>query len=133
MQTDPIADFATALRNALRAGLPEVVVPHSKLKAEIARVLQDEGYADGVETLSEKKSAHRRLRVRLKRGERGEYAMTGIERKSKPGGRWYVGSGDVPRVASGLGTPILSTSKGVMSGHQARKLKLGGEVLLFIK
>jgi small subunit ribosomal protein S8 len=132
--TDPISDMLTRLRNAVSAKHTRVDMPASKLKAEIARILQDEGYIQGfriVEEPAEKSGRQPRqvIRVFLKYGPHGEKVMTGLERISRPGRRVYLGAEDVPNVLGGLGTSILTTSRGVMTGRAARKAGVGGEVL----
>ena len=132
--TDPISDMLTRLRNAVSAKHSRVDMPWSKLKAEIARILQDEGYIQGfriIEEPSEKAGRQPRqvIRVFLKYGPHGERVMTGLERISRPGRRVYLGAEDVPNVLGGLGTSILTTSRGVMTGRAARKAGVGGEVL----
>jgi small subunit ribosomal protein S8 len=132
--TDPISDMLTRLRNAVSAKHARVDMPASKLKAEIARILQDEGYIQGfriVEEPAEREGRQPRqlIRVFLKYGPRGEKVMTGLERISRPGRRVYLGAQDVPQVLGGLGTSILTTSRGVMTGREARKAGVGGEVL----
>jgi small subunit ribosomal protein S8 len=132
--TDPISDMLTRLRNAVSAKHTRVDMPASKLKAEIARILQDEGYIQGfriVEESAEKSGRQPRqvIRVFLKYGPHGEKVMTGLERISRPGRRVYLGAEDVPIVLGGLGTSILTTSRGVMTGRAARKAGVGGEVL----
>jgi small subunit ribosomal protein S8 len=132
--TDPIADMITRLRNAVTAKHTRVDLPASKLKAEIARILQDEGYIQGfriVEEPAEREGRQPRqlIRVFLKYGPRGEKVMSGLERISRPGRRVYLGAEDVPQVLGGLGTNILTTSRGVMTGRAARKAGVGGEVL----
>jgi small subunit ribosomal protein S8 len=132
--TDPISDMLTRLRNAVSAKHARVDMPASKLKAEIARILQDEGYIQGfriVEEAAERdgKQPRQLIRVFLKYGPRGEKVMTGLERISRPGRRVYLGAQDVPQVLGGLGTSILTTSRGVMTGRAARKAGVGGEVL----
>lgn len=126
--TDPIADMLTRIRNATQAKLPVVEVPHSRVKANIAEILRREGYLAEVATEGDKL---KRLKLKLKYdGRRG--VIEGLTRVSKPGRRLYVGSAEVPRVRGGLGVAILSTSRGVMSGTEARKQQLGGEVLCYI-
>jgi small subunit ribosomal protein S8 len=132
--TDPISDMLTRLRNAVAAKHARVDMPASKLKAEIARILQDEGYIQGFRIVEE--PAHREgkqprqlIRVFLKYGPRGEKVITGLERISRPGRRVYLGVQDVPNVLGGLGTSILTTSRGVMTGRAARQAGVGGEVL----
>src|SRR5215216_2693126 len=132
--TDPISDMIARLRNAVTAKHSRVDMPASKLKAEIARILQDEGYIQGfriVEEASQKpgRQARQIIRVFLKYGPRGERVISGLERISRPGRRVYLGVEDVPQVLGGLGTSILTTSRGVMTGRAARKAGVGGEVL----
>jgi len=132
--TDPISDMLTRIRNGVAAKHTRVDMPASKLKAEIARILQDEGYIQGyrlVEEAAEGKARMPRqmIRVFLKYGPHGERVISGIERISRPGRRVYLGVDDVPSVLGGLGTNILTTSRGVMTGRAARKAGVGGEVL----
>jgi small subunit ribosomal protein S8 len=127
VQTDPIADFLTRIRNGLRADFDEVEMPSSSFKAEIARILQEQGYIEGYET--ETARVGRVLRVRLKYTEDRKPVITGIERLSKPGRRRYVTAGEVPRIYGGMGTAIVSTSRGVMTGHDARRQGVGGELV----
>jgi small subunit ribosomal protein S8 len=126
--TDPIADMLTRIRNAVAAKHTRVDMPASRIKADIARILQDEGYIQGFK-LVEEAGAPRVLRLFLKYGPRGERLITGIERISRPGRRVYFGRQDVPHVLGGLGTSILTTSRGVMTGREAVKVGVGGEVL----
>jgi small subunit ribosomal protein S8 len=132
--TDPIADMLTRIRNAVIAKHTRVDMPTSRLKAEIARILQDEGYIQGFKLLDDANGGKtvgpvKTLRVFLKYGPRGERLITGIERISRPGRRVYFGRDDVPDVLAGLGTSILTTSRGVMTGRAAVKAGVGGEVL----
>jgi small subunit ribosomal protein S8 len=130
--TDPIADMLTRIRNAVTAKHTRVDIPASRLKAEIARILQDEGYIQGFKLLDEPAAASaaaRTLRLFLKYGPHGERLITGVERISRPGRRVYFGKEDVPEVLGGLGTSILTTSRGVMTGRAAAKAGVGGEVL----
>ena len=132
--TDPIADMITRIRNAVTGKHTRVDLPASKLKAEIARILQDEGYIQGfrlVEAPAEKTGQQPRQMIRLflKYGPHGEKVISGLERISRPGRRVYIGVEDVPTVLGGLGTNILTTSRGVMTGRAARKAGVGGEVL----
>ena len=132
--TDPIADMITRIRNAVTAKHTRVERPASKLKAEIARILQDEGYIQGfrlVESPAEKsgRQARQMIRIFLKYGPHGERVISGLERISRPGRRVYLGVDDVPSVLGGLGTSILTTSRGVMTGRAAKKAGVGGEVL----
>jgi small subunit ribosomal protein S8 len=132
--TDPISDMISRIRNAVVAKHTRVDLPASKLKAEIARILQDEGYIQGfrmVEGTAEKTGQQPRpmIRLFLKYGPHGERVISGLERISRPGRRVYLGVEDVPTVLGGLGTSILTTSRGVMTGRAARKAGVGGEVL----
>jgi small subunit ribosomal protein S8 len=127
---DPIADFLTRLRNAQMAKHDAVEMPHSRMKAEIARILEQEGYIGG---FSEKGSgAERVLVVELKYGPDGERAIAGLRRMSRPGRRVYRKQKEIPRVLDGLGVAILSTSQGILTDHQARSRGVGGEVLCFV-
>ncbi len=127
MMTDPIADMLTRLRNANAAKMPQVDVPHSKLKAQIARILQAEGYIKSYRVVEE--GPQGLLRIKLKYGPTGERVIDRLERVSRPGRRVYVPRRGLPRVLSGLGVAIVSTSRGVMTDQEARKLGVGGEVL----
>jgi small subunit ribosomal protein S8 len=132
--TDPIADMLTRIRNAVGSRHNRVDLPASKLKAEIARILQDEGYIAGfklVEEASTQKGSQPRqvIRLFLKYGPGGERVITGIERVSRPGRRVYASRSEVPAVLGGLGVNILTTSRGVMTGRTAQKMGVGGEVL----
>ncbi|ADO71539.1 30S ribosomal protein S8 [Stigmatella aurantiaca] len=124
---DPVGDMLTRLRNASRARHDKVVIPHSKLKVEIIRVLKDEGYI-GEYTIHERQPQNE-ISVQLKYGQDRSSAITGIKRVSKPGLRRYVPVRDIPRVLGGLGIAVLSTSKGVLSDSEARKQNIGGEIL----
>jgi small subunit ribosomal protein S8 len=132
--TDPIADMITRIRNAVTAKHTRVDMPASKLKAEIARILQDEGYIQGFRQVEEPADRAGRqprqvIRLFLKYGPHGEKVISGLERISRPGRRVYLGVEEVPVVLGGLGTSILTTSRGVMTGRAARKAGVGGEVL----
>ncbi len=127
--TDPIADFLTRVRNGVRAQQPEVLVPYSKIKAEIARVLKEEGYISDYSV--ETSGAHPRIKLINKLVDRSS-AIAGLRRVSRPGLRRYVGADEIPRVLGGMGLAILSTSRGVVSGREARKQKLGGELLAYV-
>jgi small subunit ribosomal protein S8 len=131
---DPISDMLTRIRNAVAAKHARVDMPASKLKAEIARILQDEGYIQGFRLIEEPTEREGRqprqvIRIFLKYGPHGEKVISGLERISRPGRRVYLGREDVPNVLGGLGTSILTTSRGVMTGRAARKAGVGGEVL----
>ncbi len=126
--TDPIADFLTRIRNGIRARKSEVACPRSNLKLRIAEILQQEGYIDGVS--KEDDATHQGvIHVTLRWREDNQCAITGLQRVSKPGQRSYVGAKEVPKVRNGLGVAIVSTSRGVMTDREARKLGVGGEVL----
>jgi len=125
--TDPIADLLTRIRNGMTARLERVDVPSSKLKVNIVRILRDEGYIKNYKVIKDNKQGV--LRIFLKYTDNNLPAIKGIQRVSKPGCRVYVGSDEIPPVLSGLGLGILSTSKGVMSDREARRQKIGGEIL----
>ena len=126
--TDPISDMLTRIRNAHRALLPTVEMPHSKMKENIANILKKEGYLAEV---SVEGKAIKTLKLKLKYdGKKG--VIEGLRRVSSPGLRRYVGATDIPRVRGGLGTAIMSTSQGIMTGVQARKNNLGGELVCYI-
>ena len=127
--TDPIADFLTRVRNGVRAQQPEVLVPYSKIKAEIARVLKEEGYISDYSV--DTSGAHPRIKLINKLVDRSS-AIAGLRRISRPGLRRYVGADEIPRVLGGMGLAILSTSRGILSGREARKQKLGGELLAYV-
>ena len=133
--TDPIADMLTRIRNAVTAKHTRVDMPVSRIKADIARILQDEGYIQGFKTLEPAGDGKtppppvKTLRLFLKYGPHGEKLITGVQRISRPGRRVYFGRADVPEVLAGLGTSILTTSRGVMTGREAVKAGVGGEVL----
>lgn len=128
--TDPIADMLTRLRNASRARKTEFLVPYSKLKSEIARILQKEGYIEGFE-LDTPEKGRPQLRIRNKFVNKTA-AIAGLKRVSKPGLRRYVGATEVPRVLGGMGIAVLSTSRGILTGQEARKQNVGGELLAYI-
>jgi small subunit ribosomal protein S8 len=130
--TDPIADMLTRIRNAVQARHTRVDVPASKLKLEIAKILEAEGYIGGfklIDNPTTPASPQKVVRIALKYGPRGERVISGLERVSRPGRRVYFGRESVPTVLGGLGTSILTTSQGVMTGREASKAGVGGEVL----
>ena len=128
--SDPIADMLTRIRNASKAGLPAVEMGHSRLKAEIARILKTEGYiADSADFDDDGKKG---LRITLKYDYNDKPIIQQLRRVSKPGLRRYVAAGDIPRVRGGIGTAVLSTSRGVMSDREARAAHVGGEVLCHV-
>ena len=125
--TDPIADFLTRVRNGLHADRDDVEMPASTFKAELARILREQGYIEDFEV--EPGRVGRVLRVRLKYTEARKPVIQGLERVSRPGRRTYVGAGEIPKVQGGMGTTIVSTSSGVMSGHDASRAGVGGELV----
>ena len=129
--TDPISDMLTRVRNAVNATHESVVMPASKLKVKVAEVLKKEGYINSYELIEEDK-VEKKLKISLKYGPRGERLITGIEKVSTPGLKVYTKAKYAPRVLDGLGISILTTSRGLMSDRQARKEKVGGEVLCYV-
>jgi small subunit ribosomal protein S8 len=130
MQTDPIADYLTRIRNAISAGHDEVEIPFSNLKLEMSRILKEQGYIKG---FSRKPATVGELiSVELKYTEDRQPVIFGIERVSRPGRRRYVDHENIPRVQGGTGTAIVSTSTGVMTGHEARAKGVGGEVVAYV-
>ena len=127
--SDPIADMLTRVRNGQAAGLEIVEMPSSNLKTAVAKVLKDEGYVEDYEVEGDVKKV---LRIALKYNAEGKAVIRGLRRYSRPGLRRYCGATEIPMVLGGLGHSIISTSKGVMAGRQARKLNIGGEVLCTI-
>ena len=128
--TDPIADFLTRLRNAARASQTDVIAPYSKIKAEIARILKQEGYITNYEVDTDGQ-------VPADQGDdeeciTGPSAITGLKRVSQPGLRTYVGAGEIPRVLGGMGISILSTPQGIITGREAKKQNVGGELLAYV-
>ncbi|NDJ62271.1 MAG: 30S ribosomal protein S8 [Chloroflexi bacterium] len=133
MMSDPIADMLTRIRNALMAGKATVAIPKSKIKVEIARILKEEGYIEGYSIGDE--TPYQMIHITLKYyGSRRERrpVITNIERISKPGRRVYRARSDMPRVMSGIGIAIVTTPKGVMTSQQARRERVGGEVLCYV-
>jgi len=128
--TDPIADMLTRIRNASAARHHELMLPSSRVKREIARILTEEGFIDGYSTSQE--GIQEMLSLQLKYVEGRTPVVSGLKRISKPGLRVYARKTEIPRVLGGLGMSILSTSRGIMTGSQARKLNLGGEVLCYV-
>ena len=127
--TDPIADFLTRVRNGARAQKQEVLIPYSKIKAEIARIFKEEGYISDYSV--DTSAAHPRIKVTNKLVDRSS-AIAGLRRVSRPGLRRYVGADEIPRVLGGMGLAILSTSRGILSGREAKKQKVGGELLAYV-
>jgi small subunit ribosomal protein S8 len=127
---DPIADLLTRIRNGLQADHEYVEMPASRLKAEVARILATQGYIEDYETGAN--AVGELLRIRLKYTDARRPVITGLKRVSRPGRRTYVGSKEIPKVLGGMGTAIISTSRGVMSGHDARREGVGGEVVAYV-
>ncbi|MFP3901639.1 MAG: 30S ribosomal protein S8 [Acidimicrobiia bacterium] len=130
--TDPIADMLTRIRNANIAMHDEVRMPSSKLKEALAAVLQQEGYIEGYEVHDNGERPGKTLLVRMKYGAERERTISGIRRVSKPGLRVYSKASEAPRVLGGLGVAVLSTSQGLLSDREARRRRVGGEVLCFV-
>lgn len=130
MLNDPVADYLTRLRNALGADHSEVEVPASRLKKEMTRILVEQGYLAGYEV--EPTPVGESIRIRLKYTEDRDPVISGMRRVSRPGRRRYVGGDEVPRVQGGMGTAIISTSHGVMTGHDAKQSGVGGEVVAYV-
>ena len=128
--TDPIADLLTRIRNASTAKHPNVDIPASNMKKAICKILMDEGYVRSVQVIEDKKQGI--IRVTLKYTENGAPVIAGLRRVTKPGLRIYSSCEDMPKVMRGLGTAIVSTSKGIMTGKQAQSENVGGEVLAFV-
>ncbi|MDP6347365.1 MAG: 30S ribosomal protein S8 [Dehalococcoidia bacterium] len=128
--TDPIADILTRIRNAVMVRHDAVLVPASKMKLAIAKILKEEGFIADFELLRGK--PQRVMKVWLRYMEDGQPAITGLKRVSRPGLRVYVGSSEIPRLYGGMGVSIVSSHQGVITGHQARRQKLGGELLCYI-
>lgn len=127
--SDPISDFLTRYKNACRADRETFTAPHSKIKAEIARILTEEGYLWNYEVVTGGKFPEIKAKAKYNNG---KPVLTDLKRVSKPGLRSYVGSADIPSVLNGLGISIISTSKGLMTGSDAKRQKLGGEIIAFV-
>ena len=130
--SDPIADMLTRVRNTVMIGQTLTAMPHSKVKAEIAKILKEEGYIDNYEIVDGERPGQKVLRLKIKYiGERRERkpVISGLERVSRPGRRVYTKKHDIPWVLAGIGVAILSTPKGIMTGQRARQLGVGGEIL----
>jgi small subunit ribosomal protein S8 len=127
--TDPIADMLTRLRNSAAAGQASLTLPYSKLKSDISQILKKEGYIKETELVTV--DGHQNIKIQTKFVNKTS-AITGLKRVSRPGLRRYVGAGEIPRVLGGMGIAVLSTSRGILTGHEARKQKVGGELLAYI-
>jgi small subunit ribosomal protein S8 len=133
MMTDPVSDMLTRIRNAIHAGHSSVVIPSSKLKLSVVRILRDEGFVQNYDVIPDRRQP--KIRVWLKyMGERRDRqsVISGLKRVSKPGRRVYVGKKEIPWVLSGTGIAILSTPRGVLTDRQARKMGVGGEVMCYV-
>lgn len=130
MMTDPIADMLNRINNGLVARHKQVTLPSSKMKVAIARILKEEGYIQNFQVTRDEPQAN--LRIMLKYDENRQPVITTVKRVSKPGRRVYVGRQDIPWVLSGMGIAVLSTPRGIVTGQQARRLRVGGEVLCYI-
>ena len=130
MKSDPIADMLTRIRNASRAEHEKCDIPSSKMKVRLAEILKDEGFIKNFRVLDDQKQGT--LRVYLKYGTGNEKMITGLVRVSTPGRRVYVGHGDIPSILGGMGVAVLSTPRGVVTDREARKQKVGGEVLAYV-
>jgi len=128
--SDPIADMLTRIRNAVMVRHDSVLIPASKMKLAIARILKEEGFIGNYDVLRGK--THRVIRINLKYDDKNQSILSGLERVSRPGLRVYVDQKEIPRVAGGLGIAIISTSKGVMTGQQAWRQGIGGELLCYV-
>ncbi|HWD84257.1 MAG TPA: 30S ribosomal protein S8 [Solirubrobacteraceae bacterium] len=127
--TDPVADFLTRLRNAAKAQHHDVTMPASKLKQELARILKEQGYIEAYDVQPSVDTPGEQITVTLKYTDERRPVITGLQRVSRPGQRSYVDHAHIPRIQGGMGTAIISTSKGVMTGHEARQQGVGGEVV----
>lgn len=127
--TDPVADYLTRIRNAIHAAHETVDIPASRLKVDITRILKEQGYIDAYSVESAAPAPGDLIRIRLRYTESRRSAISGLERVSRPGRRTYVNAREIPRVLGGMGTSIVSTSRGVMTGHDARSAGVGGEVV----
>jgi small subunit ribosomal protein S8 len=128
--SDPVADMLTRIRNAIMVRHDSVLIPNSKMKAAIAKILKEEGFISDFEVVKEK--TYRAIKIHLKYHDKNQPALSRLERVSKPGLRVYADRDEIPRIAAGMGVAILSTSKGVMTGQQAWKQGIGGELLCYV-
>jgi small subunit ribosomal protein S8 len=130
MLSDPISDYLTRIRNALAVQHEDVEIPASRLKKDMSRILKEQGYINDFAV--EPTAVGELIRIRLKYTDDRQPVISGLQRVSRPGRRRYVGSAEVPRVLGGMGTAIVSTSHGVMSGHEAKQQGVGGEVVAYV-
>ena len=132
MNTDPIADMLTRIRNANMAALTEVEMPSSKLKAELAKLLKSEGYVEDYAVIQKENSNFKTLKISLKYDEKSKPVISNLKRVSRPGLRNYCKAKDIPQVLGGMGIAIISTSKGLLTDRKARKENVGGEILCYV-
>lgn len=130
--TDPIADMLTRIRNGIRVHRRFVLIPASKMKLALARILKEEGFIENYEVVSDKDRPYELIRIWLKYAADRRPVITGLQRVSRPGRRVYAGRWALPRVLSGMGVAVISTPKGLMTDRQARRMRLGGEVVCYI-
>ena len=132
MNTDPIADMLTRIRNANMVSLTEVEMPSSKLKVELAKLLKSEGYVEDYAVVEKEGSAFKTLKISLKYDEKSKPVISNLKRVSRPGLRNYCKAKDIPQVLGGMGIAIISTSKGLLTDRKARKENVGGEILCYV-
>ena len=132
MNTDPIADMLTRIRNANMVSLTEVEMPSSKLKVELAKLLKSEGYVEDYAVTEKEGSAFKTLKITLKYDEKSKPVISNLKRVSRPGLRNYCKAKDIPQVLGGMGIAIISTSKGLLTDRKARKENVGGEILCYV-
>ena len=132
MNTDPIADMLTRIRNANMVSLTEVDMPSSKLKVELAKLLKSEGYVEDYAVIEKEGSAFKTLKITLKYDEKSKPVISNLKRVSRPGLRNYCKAKDIPQVLGGMGIAIISTSKGLLTDRKARKENVGGEILCYV-
>ncbi len=132
MNTDPIADMLTRIRNANMVSLTEVEMPSSKLKVELAKLLKSEGYVEDYAVIEKEGSAFKTLKITLKYDEKSKPVITNLKRVSRPGLRNYCKAKDIPQVLGGMGIAIISTSKGLLTDRKAKKENVGGEILCYV-
>lgn len=132
MNTDPIADMLTRIRNANMVSLTEVDMPSSKLKVELAKLLKSEGYVEDYAVVEKEGSAFKTLKITLKYDEKSKPVISNLKRVSRPGLRNYCKAKDIPQVLGGMGIAIISTSKGLLTDRKARKENVGGEILCYV-
>lgn len=132
MNTDPIADMLTRIRNANMVSAKEVDIPSSKLKVELAKLLKSEGYVEDYNLVQNEDNAYKTLKVVLKYDEKSKPVITNLKRVSKPGLRNYTKAKDIPQVFGGMGIAVLSTSKGLLTDRKAKKENVGGEILCYV-